>query len=135
MNLNIRARVSCRADGRGSGPPGSRVACQRPLVGLGRQQVPSRPDTPTYRLQVKTRSRVCIHALPCVLQPRTQPPCQDGLPRSYVSYGSRPHLPAEMGSSAATCPMALDLDNLPRRAPALSCVIWLWASPPYRGGL
>jgi hypothetical protein len=31
--------------------------------------------------------------------------------------------------------MALDLDNLPRRAPALSCVIWLWASPPYRGEL
>jgi hypothetical protein len=37
-NLNLRARANCRADDRGSRPPGSRVACQRLSVGLGRQQ-------------------------------------------------------------------------------------------------
>jgi hypothetical protein len=33
----------------------------------GSLSVPSRPDTPTYKLQVNTSSRVCIHTLPHVI--------------------------------------------------------------------
>jgi hypothetical protein len=36
---------------------------------------------------------------------------------------------------AATCPTAPDLASLLRRAPTLPCVPWLWAPPPWRGGL
>jgi hypothetical protein len=79
---------------------------------------------PTYRLQIKTRSRVCIHVLPCVLQLRTSPlptwalalpcvvqfwtlpPCRCGLQRCYVFRGPGPRLPAGVGSGAATCSVA-----------------------------
>jgi hypothetical protein len=43
----------------------------------------------------------------------------------HVSYNFRPHLPAEVGSRAATCPTAPDLTSLLRWAPALPR-----ASPP-----
>jgi hypothetical protein len=36
---------------------------------------------------------------------------------------------------AATCPTTPNLTTLPRWAPALPYVKWLWTSPPYRGGL
>jgi hypothetical protein len=40
-----------------------------------------------------------------------------------VSYGSEPHLSAEVGSGAATCPMAPDLATRLRWAPVLlACV-------------
>jgi hypothetical protein len=60
-----------------------------------------------------------MHVLPRVLQPRTQPPCRDGLRCYHASYGSGPQLPIEAGSNTATCPMTPDLTNLPRRAPVL----------------
>jgi hypothetical protein len=41
--------------------------------------VPCRPGTPTYKLQVKTGSEVCTHALPRALQYWTLPPSQGGL--------------------------------------------------------
>jgi hypothetical protein len=39
--------------------------------------------------------------------------------RCHVPYGSEPHLPTEMGSSASMCPMALDLTSRLRWAPVL----------------
>jgi hypothetical protein len=98
---------------------------------IGTQQI----GTLTCRLQVKTRSRACIHMLSCVLQLWIQPLCRDGLRHCHASYGFGPRLPVETGSGAATCPTTPDLTNLSRRAPALPCAIWLWASPPCRGGL
>jgi hypothetical protein len=47
----------------------------------------------------------------------------------HVPYSSGPRLPAEVGSSAAMCPMALDLASQLRWAPALPRVIWLRTSP------
>jgi hypothetical protein len=61
---------------------------------------------PTYKLQVKTRSGVCSHALPHVLQHRTRPPSRGGL-------------------RAATCLAAPGLASQPRWALTLPCVPWL----------
>jgi hypothetical protein len=66
---------------------------------------------PAHTLQDKIRSKTCIHALPCVLQPRILPPYLDRLWRCNVSYGSRPYLTAKVG-------------------PALPRVQMLWTSPP-----
>jgi hypothetical protein len=73
--------------------------------------------------------------LPHIPRLWTSPPYLDGLRFCHVSYGFGPRLPAETGSGTVTCPMAPDLTNLPRRALALPHVLWLWALPPYRGGL
>jgi hypothetical protein len=40
----------------------------------------------------------------------------------HVPYSSRPRLPIEVGSGAATCSMALDLTSRFRWALMLSCV-------------
>jgi hypothetical protein len=40
-----------------------------------------------------------------------------------VSYGFEPHLPAEVGSGAATCPVAPDIASRLRWALALPCVL------------
>jgi hypothetical protein len=69
-------------------------------------------------------------ALPRVPRPQTSPPCQGGFWRCHVSRGPSPCLLAEMSSSAATCPLALDLAFLPRWAPALPRVPWLRALSP-----
>jgi hypothetical protein len=79
-----------------------------------------RPVTPTYKLQVKTSSRTCIHALPRALWLWASPTCQSGLRRFHVSYSFGSHLPTEVASSTATCPMALDLTSQLRWAPALT---------------
>jgi hypothetical protein len=89
---------------------------------------------PTYRLQDKTSSRAFTHALPQTLQLRTSTPCQCGLRRCHMSYGSRPHLPAKVVSDSATCPMALDLSSRLRQALVLPHVLWLWTLPPGQGG-
>jgi hypothetical protein len=60
--------------------------------------------------------------LPRALRLRTLPPCRGGLRHCHVTYGSGPHLPAEVGSDAATCSMAPDPVSRPRRVPALPCV-------------
>jgi hypothetical protein len=78
----------------------------------GPLSVPYKPGTPAYRLQVKIRRTTCIHALPCVLQLQTSPP-------------------AEVGSSAATCPTALNLSSLLRQALMLPCVPQPRTLPPY----
>jgi hypothetical protein len=87
--------------------------------------VPCRPDTPTYKPQVKISCRTCIHTLPRVLWLRISPPSWGGLRRCHVPYGSGPRLPAEVDSSAATCPMALDLASRLRWAPVLPRALWL----------
>jgi hypothetical protein len=79
----------------------------------GPLSIPYRLGTPAYRLQVKTRSRMCCH----------------------VSSSSELRLPTEEGSSAAICPSALDLASLLMRALVLPHVLWLRTSPPYRGEL
>jgi hypothetical protein len=106
----------------------------------GPLSVPYRPGTLAYRLQVKTRSGACIHALPRVLHPQTQPPCRDGLRCYHTPYSSEPHLPAQTGSEphhhieegfgAATCYVAPCLACLSRRALTLSRVARLRTSPP-----
>jgi hypothetical protein len=57
--------------------------------------------------------------LPRVLWLQTSPPGRGGLRRCHVSYGSGPCLLAEVGSNAATCPMATDLTSRLRRDLAL----------------
>jgi hypothetical protein len=52
-----------------------------------------------------------------------------------VPYGFGPRLPAEVGSSAATCPMAPDLTSRLMWAPMLSRVLCLRTSPIGWGGL
>jgi hypothetical protein len=55
--------------------------------------------------------------------------------RCHISCSFRPHLPAEVGSDATTCPMALDIASLLRWAPALSHVPRLRTLPPWWGEL
>jgi hypothetical protein len=55
--------------------------------------------------------------------------------RCHMPYVSGPRLSAEMGSGAATCPMARDLASQLRWAPALPRAPWLQTSPPGSGGL
>jgi hypothetical protein len=50
--------------------------------------------------------------------------------RYHTGCSFGPHLPAEVSSGAATCPMAPDLTSLPRWALALPHVTWLQALPP-----
>jgi hypothetical protein len=57
--------------------------------------------------------------LPCALWLRTSPPSWGGLQRCHVSYGSRPCLPAEVGSGAAKCHMAHDLTSRLRWASSI----------------
>jgi hypothetical protein len=73
--------------------------------------------------------------LPHVLMPRTSPFGWGGLWRCHVPRDFGPHLHAEVGSGATTCPKAPDLASRLRWTPALPCVIWLWTSPPGWGGL
>jgi hypothetical protein len=84
---------------------------------------PANRVPPAYRLQDKTRSRVCYHTLPHVPRPQTSPPYQGGLLCCHVSLSPGPRLPANEGSSAATCPTAPDLASLSRRAPVLPRVL------------
>jgi hypothetical protein len=112
-----------------------------PRWAQGPLSVSCRLGTLTYRLQVKTSSRACIHILSCVLQLRTSPPllrwllavpsvlqlrtsppCQGGLQHSHVSHGPGPCLTTEVGPSAATCSVALGLSSQPRQNPALTRV-------------
>jgi hypothetical protein len=67
---------------------------------------PTAPDLTSLQMRVPV--------LPRVLQPRTSPTNRGGLRRCHVTYGSGPCLPAELGSGAAMCPMALDLTSLSR---------------------
>jgi hypothetical protein len=73
--------------------------------------------------------------LPRALRFQTLPPSYGGLRCCHVSYGSRPHLSAEVGSGVATCSMALDLTSQLRWALTQLHTLWLWTSPPGRGGL
>jgi hypothetical protein len=50
-------------------------------------------------------------------------PCRRGLQRCHVSYSSGSRLPAEAGSGAAMCPVALDLASLSEWAPVLPRVM------------
>jgi hypothetical protein len=97
--------------------------------------VPCRLGTPTYKPQVKTSHRACIHTLPCALRHRTSPPSWGGLWRYHVSYVSEPRVSAEVGSGATTCPMAPNLASWLRWALVLPRVLWLQASRLGRGGL
>jgi hypothetical protein len=54
--------------------------------------------------------------------------CIHTLPRT-CNFGS--YLLTEVGSDAATCPVALDLGSLPRWALALLRAPWPRISPPY----
>jgi hypothetical protein len=91
--------------------------------------VPYRLGTLTYKSQVKTSYRVCIHTLSRVLWLQISPPDWGGLQRCHMSYDSGPQLPAEVGSDAAMSPMAPDLASRLRWASALPRIHWLWTSP------
>jgi hypothetical protein len=78
--------------------------------------IPCRPGTSVYRLQDKTSSKACTHALPRALQLWTLPP-------------------VGIGSDAATYPTAPNLTSQPRWVSALPRVLWLWTSSSNWGGL
>jgi hypothetical protein len=65
-----------------------------------------------------------------VPRPRTSPSYRGGLRCCHVSRCLRSRLPAEVSSSATTCPSAPDLVSLLRWAPVLSHVPWFGALPP-----
>jgi hypothetical protein len=88
--------------------PVTSILLATPTKGL---LVPCRPGTPAYKIQVKTRSRVCIT-------------------RCHVPCSSRPRLLIQVGSDNSTCPVAPDLAFLPRWALVLPRVPWPQASPP-----
>jgi hypothetical protein len=52
--------------------------------------------------------------LPHFPRPRISSPYRGVLRRCHVSHGPRPHLPAEVGSSAASCLTAPHLASLSR---------------------
>jgi hypothetical protein len=93
--------------------------------------VPYTPSTPTYKLQVKTRSEACTHGLPRVLRYRTLPPSKGGLRGYHVSSGSRFRLPDRKGFDAAMCIVA------PNMLRGLWCTMYPMVSDPnsLRGGL
>jgi hypothetical protein len=113
-----------------------------PRWAQGPLSVPCRPGTPTYKLQVKTKCKACLHTSPRALQHQTLPRCQGGLRCFHVSRGTGPCLPAREGSSAAMYTAAPGPASLPgglwhyhasygfgpclpaRRAPTLSHVLW-----------
>jgi hypothetical protein len=106
---------------RGSGP-------HLPVeVGSGAVTCPMAPD-------LTSQSRWAL-ALPHVLRLRTSPPDWGEFWCCHVSYGSGPLLPAEVGSDAAMCHMALDLTSRLRRARTLPCVLWHRTSPPNWDGI
>jgi hypothetical protein len=89
-----------------------------------------RSGTSRYKSQVKTSYSTCIYTLSCALRHRTSSLNWGGFQRYHVCYSNRPHLLAEVGSGAVTCPMPLDLASRLRWTPVLSRVLWLWTSPP-----
>jgi hypothetical protein len=115
--------------------------------------IPCRLGTPTYKLQIKTRSRTCTHMAPRALQHQTLLSSQGGLRGYHVSNDSRSHLPDRKGSSTATCTVTLDPASLQGRAPvhhvsysfrsclppregsSASRVLQLRILPPSKGGL
>jgi hypothetical protein len=89
--------------------------------------VPYRPGTPTYKLQVKTSGRACVHmqphaprcrtkatslrwapTLPRVQHLRTPPLSTRGLQRCHTSHGCRPCPASIVGSGVIACRSALD---------------------------
>jgi hypothetical protein len=103
-------------------PSGSQLL---PRWARGPLSVPCRTGTPAYKLQVKTRDRVCIYALPCVLKHRTRPPRLGGHWRCHVSHDSEPHPSAWECSDATTCPMTSNLAPPQRWALVNQRVLWL----------
>jgi hypothetical protein len=97
-------------------------------------KVGSRATTCPAALDLTSLKRWAL-VLPCVVLPQISPHCRGELWRCHVSHGPGPHLPAEVGSDAATYPTAPNLASLPRWTPALPCVPRPWDSPPCRGGL
>jgi hypothetical protein len=93
------------------------------------------PGTPTYKPQVKTSCRVCIHTLSHALWLQTSPSIWGRLRCCHVYYGSRPRLSVEVDSDVATCPMTVDPASQLRWVPVLPRVIWLRISPLGWGGL
>jgi hypothetical protein len=91
-----------------------------PMESLGTMSVPYRTGSPTYKVQVETRGRVCIHTLPHVLQLQTIPPWLGGIWCCHVAHGFRPCLHTQEGSSIATSPVAPDLTPPQWWAPLLS---------------
>jgi hypothetical protein len=118
----------------------------------GPLSVSCRPGTPTYKLQVKTRSGACTHMSPRDLQHRTLPPSRGGLQGCHVSSRSGSRLLGRKGFGVTTCIVAGDPASLQGRALVrhLSCssrsylpvgedsgaprVIRLWILPLYREG-
>jgi hypothetical protein len=91
----------------------------------------SRPGTPAYMLQAKTKGKVCIHGLPCanmVPEPTsmlregfcattcpslwTPPLCLGGLQHCHTSLSTGPHLAANEGPDTDTRPSTPDRTRL-----------------------
>jgi hypothetical protein len=87
--------------------PVDRVPCVHALRQDGEQDTHPRAATCPTALDPTSLSSWAL-TLPRVLWLWTPPYSWDGIRRCYVSRGSGPCLSAEVGSSAATCPEALD---------------------------
>jgi hypothetical protein len=66
---------------------------------------------------------------------QTPPPGMGGLWRHHMSHGTRPRLPAWVGSGVTACPMAPDPATRHGRALASPRVSWHQTPPPDPGGL
>jgi hypothetical protein len=107
--------------------PYSSEPCHPADVSSGAVTYPTAPDPASLMRWAS--------ALPCALWLQTILPCQSGLWCCHVSSGSGPHLPAEVGSGAATCLEPSDLASQLGWAPVSSCILRLWTSPPCWEGL
>jgi hypothetical protein len=116
-------------EGRGNGALVStlktRYPCIQALSQNKEQGMHPRPAMQAVALDNTSLQRWALEP-PRVPQARTSAPCSGELRCCHVAYGLGPHLLDELSSGTATCSSAPDLASLPRWAPALPRVRWLW---------
>jgi hypothetical protein len=102
-------------------------SCLPTQEGSGAATCPTAPDPASLLMRALV--------LPHIPWLQILPPYSKGLRRCHMSRGSGSCLPAQVGSGAAMCPMALDPTSLLGRAPVLPCVPRYHTLPPCLGGL
>jgi hypothetical protein len=123
-----KQKVDNRAGRRRVGPTNKFVASPEVILRatIGTLQT----GYPYIQVSSQDKLQACIHTLPHALQLWISPPSLGGLRCCHVSYGSEPHLLAEVGSGAAMCPMAPYLASRLSWASTLPRVLYLRTSPP-----
>jgi hypothetical protein len=105
------------------------------MVGAPRSPAPTPPRGATMSSTFLTKSffRVCRYPtdrVPLHTSLKSRQIVGRASTHCHVPCGSGPHLPAEVGSSAAMCPMAPDHTSWLRWAPVLPGALWFQTSPP-----